>query len=427
MLRKLAYISIVASLLGANLISVGIAGFRLSLFRIVVIVILITVIAFAFLKNGNVRLPECIIKSYSVQFMMIWLFYAVCSVLWVKDDMSWLTAVFFIATGVICVVLFSSVFRSLKDFKPVILVFAFMLVFHVLVAIFEQITGIYPLTSDQNNKFIRLGLPLTTFRNTNDFATFITLVVFILYTAVAISGKKIVKVLGSLVALCCVWLVLVTDSRANIIGLILGTSFLLFTSIPNNKAKKYVISVLSFLWVIIIFSTDVIEKISIIVISIVKFEFSSGSSSDSIRINLLKNGLEFMIKTWGLGTGAGNVEYWVANEAIYDTGSIMNMHNWWMEIFTGFGILIFVLYLLFFMKMFADFYLVQRDSKRSDERIIARGFLCFMAAFIISSISSSTLINVEWLWVFWAVAIAFQFNVIERGKRDEDPSHQLIL
>ena len=84
------------------------------------------------------------------------------------------------------------------------------------------------------------------------------------------------------------------------------------------------------------------------------------------------------------------------------------MHNWWMLVLTEFGVLIFAAYLIFYVKLFRDLYHGMRSTDDPTVKSICLGLLCCMVGFILGGISPSSVMGMEWLWVFWAVAIAFQ-------------------
>ena len=126
------------------------------------------------------------------------------------------------------------------------------------------------------------------------------------------------------------------------------------------------------------------------------------------RLNLIKNGFIFLFETCGFGTGAGNIEFWMANYGVHYTGEIENIHNWWMEILTGYGIIIFIMYIVFYVKLFLSAYKKFKTSEDKVDISISLGILCCMAGYVVGSMSSSSNISSEWLWVFWGIAIAYQ-------------------
>lgn len=114
------------------------------------------------------------------------------------------------------------------------------------------------------------------------------------------------------------------------------------------------------------------------------------------------------MKTFGLGTGVGNITYWMNNYALYYTAGVTNIHNWWFEILTGYGVFVFIFYIIFYFNIFKDTINIYKNTESDFDKNIAFGILLFMTAFIIASISSSSNISNEWLWVYWGTVIAFQ-------------------
>ena len=158
---------------------------------------------------------------------------------------------------------------------------------------------------------------------------------------------------------------------------------------------------------ILLFNPELITNLLYTIDEQLYFRFSE-QGSDLTRLNLIKNGFIFLFETCGFGTGAGNIDYWMANYGVYYTGTIENIHNWWMEILTGYGIVIFIMYIVFYVKLFLSAYKKFKTSEDKVDISISLGIMCCMAGYIVGSISSSSNISSEWLWVFWGIAIAYQ-------------------
>ena len=91
----------------------------------------------------------------------------------------------------------------------------------------------------------------------------------------------------------------------------------------------------------------------------------------------------------------------------YDTHGIIDMHNWWAEILLSYGILIFVLYVIFYFRLVLTFF----RYVSSPLCFIFAAILCGMT---VSCISSSSLTNLEGFWVFQALCVSLQnLNVSE--------------
>ena len=121
--------------------------------------------------------------------------------------------------------------------------------------------------------------------------------------------------------------------------------------------------------------------------------------SDNVRINLIKNGLYFLAETYGFGVGAGNLHYWLRDRTVYDVGQIMFIHNWYIEVLVTFGVLFFVIYMLFHITVFLDLY---KNIDRNNIWSLNNVFLMSYIVFSIVCISSSSNTSAEWVWMYFA-------------------------
>jgi len=417
MLKKITYASIITSLIGANLFSINLGFFHLSLFRGILIIILLLMFLQAVLRNGKIQLRYSQENKYSIQFFFFWLIYAIFTLGWVKDYISWVKAVYFIALGFICIIIYANYFRTTDDILLVLRLFSLMIIVHNIIAWYEVTTGNYIfLPLDRALRYARSGYPVSMFYNTNDFATFILFSIFILYICLMNSKKNIGKLVYISTIISSIILLIKTSSRANILGLIIACISFVFFSMKNKKVFRNIIIILTVVFIIIAITPGIMVNISLSIERNLKFNLASNSGSDFIRLNLIKNGFYFLFKTYGFGTGAGNIEYWMDNYAIFDTKGILNIHNWWMEILTGYGIIIFIMYIIFYIKLFLSIYRKYKYCKNKTDMCIALGIMCIMVGYVIGCLSSSSNISSEWLWVFWAIVISYQGMGIKTNK-----------
>lgn len=133
-----------------------------------------------------------------------------------------------------------------------------------------------------------------------------------------------------------------------------------------------------------------------------------GTGSDGVRLGLIKSGFVFLGRTLGFGVGAGQIEYWMGRGADYYTDGITSMHNWWMEILTSYGVVVFLGYILFYCKLFLDNYKVMRHSHDANSKSFTLMVCSVMFGYVIASVSSSSNMVNEWMWFFWALCIGYQ-------------------
>lgn len=422
MIKRLIYLCVLTSLIGASTIALDLGFFQLSIFRGLIISIAFFIVLEMLITNSAFPLKLGRENRYSFIFMVIWFLYAVFTLGWVKDYSSWLKSVYFIGLGFLCIIVFTKYLKTNFDVLTAFRLVAFMAIFHNLLGWYEVNTGNYLfLSAERILGYSRYSLPVSVFGNTNNFATFMLFSVFITYICTINTRSFILKLIFVITTISSVMLLITTGSRANILGLILASIVFVYLSMHNRRTRRTLIILLICGFAAVLIYPQALSNIFIMIDEKLYFRFAARVGSDAVRINLIKNGLLFLMDTFGFGTGAGNVEYWMANYGVYYTGRIENMHNWWMEILVSYGLVIFIMYTLFYYKLFLSVY---RRFKYSLDRIdtsISLGIMCCMVGYTLGSVSSSSNINSEWLWVFWAIAIAYQGIGFEFSKGSMKP------
>ena len=107
------------------------------------------------------------------------------------------------------------------------------------------------------------------------------------------------------------------------------------------------------------------------------------------------------------GIGAGNIDYYLENEALYPTRNITKMHNFYLEILVAYGIIIFVGYLIFYgaicIKLLRQW---ARLRLKVANKMSALTLLVFWGSFSFSCISSSSNLSKEWIWLLIGITLA---------------------
>lgn len=358
--------------------------------------------------RGKIRIRVHTNNKYSIVFFLLWLTYAMITLAWVKDYLSWIRAIYFIALGVLCIVTYINIFNTTKDVLAAFRLMSAMAAVHNAIGWYEITTGNYPfLDTERILKYSEWGYPISTFRNTNDFATFMLFSVFIAYVCAANAQGKSKKLFYIAVMASSSYMVFQASSRANILGLIVASIVFVGLSMRNRNWRLGFMTALAIMSVFLLINlTDVLKLVD----EYLDLVFYSNRGSEHVRMNLIKDGLTFLKSTFGFGTGAGNIEYWMENHGVHNKSSVLRMHNWWMEILVSYGVIIFILYVIFYLKLFIDMYQIYCTSEDKENRSVSLGIFCCAAGFVIGSISASSNISVEWLWCFWAICIVYQGN-----------------
>ena len=418
-MKKIVYFTIISSMIGAGIISINMGGFQLSLFRGLIVLLSLVSILEILLRNKKIPIKIREDNKYSIKFMFIWLSYAFFSLAWVKDYNGWLKAIYFIALGFLSILILKKYLRNKKDILTSFRVIFPMIVFHNLLGWYEVITGNYLFLLDNRViKYLKYNYPVSTFGNTNDYAVFMMFSFFVLYICLINSSKFITKFIYMSAMVSSIGLLLSTGSRAVLLGLIIGLLVLAIYSIQRKKTRRIVLSLLLSLFFVILLNPNILLDLFSNIDNMLSFDFSQQSGSEFVRINLIRNGFDFLISTFGFGTGAGNIEYWMANFGTYNTGGVLNIHNWWMEILVGYGLIIFILYITFYTKLFASMHKKFKSANNRTDMTISLGIMSIMSGYIVASISSSSNMSSEWLWVFWAIAIAYQGMTLSNNNQE---------
>lgn len=416
-MEKILYFIVASAFIGAGLFSIDISIMHLSLYRLSMFAVTLYLLLSNLFLDHRIMIRIKDRQSLIIRFYLFWLIYCIYSLAWVLDLALAIKAIFFIGTGFLCIWIFSTFAKKERTFRGIFNTIVIMIIFHNLLAWFELITGKYFFADlekiDRRNLFAidpSARVPVTIFSNQNDFATLMTCGVFITIIVFLNSKKLWIKSISLLTIASSVILIYRSGSRANLVGLMLGIAAIALIVLLKRVNKWVILGLGSIALTAIMLYPPLGGRIIDAVQAKVLQYFGAGSmsvQSDTIRFNLIKNAFVFLFTSLGFGTGAGNIEYWMKQKAVYDVGGIINVHNWWMEILVAYGIVIFILYLLIYILKINTLYKAYIKSKNKFIKNTSLGLFGFMVAFVISSVSSSSNINTEWLWMFWGVLIAF--------------------
>lgn len=416
-MKKLTYVLTGSVFLGAQILALDLGIAKLSFYRLMILLISGMMIMLIFKNDYRLSFSSNLFSKNYTRFYFFWLLYALISVIWIQDITGWIKAVFFIGCGFLSISYLSIFIREERDIVNLFKTIFSMTLLHNILGWLEIVTGNYQFADlnklDKYNTFATqpsTRIPISIYANQNDYATMLLAGITVAYILYKNNKKTSGKIIYAIFIISTSFLLYKTDSRANIIALLIGIATLFAIKYQRIFSKKIIIrtvcTMIAAFLLVIIFNPSIQDRIISSVTEIKSTLFSEGNSN-ATRINLIKNGFIFLIQSFGLGTGAGNIEYMMGNNAIFSIGTITNMHNWWMEILTGYGIIIFVLYLSMYFFMVRQLFNNYKYSKNKFIKTTSWILIGYMTSFILSSISSASNILIEWQWVFWGVIITF--------------------
>lgn len=361
-------------------------------------------------RNGHYILKQQNRKY--ILFMAVWFVYSIATVFWCRDVSSWSHGEYFIGIGIWTVLFFDMAGLKKKDFLDILKAVQFVLIVHNLLGWYEVITHNYLFATAERLAIMRADrkyYPVTTMINQNDLVLVLILGMCISIYFMLTSKKRKYKIFNSCLFLSNIALGIATDSRLGICGMLIVIVILGIFIL--SKRQKFVLAgvIICIVALTIVFLPQIYLELwnEVQGIEVLNFE-NPVANSDAVRLNLIRNGLIFLRETYGFGVGTSNVEYWMATMPIYYVRGFTNMHNWWVEILTNFGVIIFVLYIVFYISLYHSVWKRFKEEKDKDVKVFCMILIAFMGAFTVASISSSSNWGKEWLWILWAFIIAFQ-------------------
>lgn len=408
-MKLLIYLLVLLPCVNIIMFYVPFPNFAISGFTVVYFLLSIYFLFKFFVKKENIS-----VNKYMI-FYIAWFIYAFFTIFWVQDKEGWIEAVYFISMGMMCVLIFTQMVKSSKETLLLLKIIIFPVILHNIIGWIEVLTGNYLfLPPEHAYTFATLQMPVSSFYNSNSFALFMLFGFFVAFIC-AVSTKSIVwKVIYFITMGSSALLIYFSDARSCLLGLVIGITAIAFLNFKWENFPKIIVTTVilfSTFIIIAIINPEIITSMWMKLSESLQFDFVDAGSSESLRLNAIKNGLVFLLATLGIGVGAGNVEYWLSTYSIYPMSGVGSMHNWWMEILVAYGIFIFLWYVMIYVFQIRDLYRGFCKGQKNIDTNISLGFIGWMFAFIIGSISPGTLIDFEWLWVSWGIIISFILNL----------------
>lgn len=407
------YLAIMAGFLGPAFLSINVGPFHLFPYRVLLITLWLLFIVNFLLSKGSIRVRHLKVKNF-LNFLLFWFVYAVLSLVWAVDKGAALREVIFLFVNISIVFFIVFYLSELNLLKKLYFLWLMIFAIFIPVAFFEVFTGQHLSVSKLASTIHpRLAfLPTTFFYNPNDFATYLVLSLPFILTLIRYNRKILARLIGGLAFFSGVFLLFSTRSRANLFAFLVGLTFW-YLFLLEKKAKLN-IAVITLLIVALFFGLApskakyFVETVRSQYESIIYDLTSKDPSTFSvdIRINLLKNAVVFFKNSYGFGVGAGNSEYYLSHFQTYNTYGVVQLHNWWLEIFTNYGVFIFVGYILFYLSLLWGLYKSFLSSK-DHQRIFCEALLIGLVSFFFAAMSSSTILSFKPQWFYFAFALAF--------------------
>ncbi|WP_053598588.1 teichuronic acid biosynthesis protein TuaE [Bacillus sp. FJAT-18017] len=401
------YLLVASTFLNQSFLSIEVGFFTLFLYRLLLIA---AVCIFLVHIARDRMLPrywsEVQVKGVML-FLLFWLAYACVSLVWAKSVIDGIKYIFLLGIGILFVFLAVFTFKSLTKLWMVYILWMLMSIPLMIVGLMNHFLHIQlPSSTLYGGPEYKLGYPTSVFYNQNDFATFLTISFFFYLVAAKNCANGTLKTIMTLLVLLSGYLIYLTESRASLLALFAGLLLYLFLHLPKvlKKLAIYLAAAAVVVGAILIFIQ--FEKVfGLLFLSSGYQPKYEPLASNVSRINLLKNTLHYLGESLGFGVGAGNISYYLKNNPLFHTNYVVEVHNWLAEILGNFGILVFFGYVLMYGYLFFSLYKLY-GLGGGKIKVLLEACLLAMAAFLVSSISPSTMINLYFHWVFLGFVIS---------------------
>lgn len=354
---------------------------------------------------------QVLLKRYEVFFFIIWLIWTVLS-FWRANAVNlWAYYVLYLGITMLFLQYMTRIF-DVSVFVAIPKAFSAALFVHLVIGLYEIISHRYLFEVGQFSKRYYGKVGVSVFHNPNDYSTFVIIVLPFIVYLLAHEKQLVKKLWYCLLMALSILMLIINESRLAVLSLfVLGILYML---VLTRRSKYRILYYLLFFMVlggVFSFSKSRIWLMNMLH----ENSLNLSKSSDQIRWNLIKNGFYFLKKTYGFGVGAGNLHEWFATKSIYYIGSIRYMHNWYIEILATFGVVIFTLYLIFHIRVLLT--LIHNSTTEKNILGIHTGYLLSFICFTLMSVSSSTNVYSEWVWMYLAVFSAYTVYSLSAQKQ----------
>lgn len=408
--KFLWYMTFLFAFFGSAFAAVNIGPFTLFPYRIFLVALLLIFIAQA-LMRGEVKAPRIDLRSH-LQFFLFWLMYAILSLAWSASKGDAIREIVLLLMGILLIWFAMYYSDRPEDVERLFSLWFLALCILVALGFWEHVTGQHLPNSLYfgETRTDRMFQPTGVFHNPNDYATFLTLSLPFTLGVARYTRNKTMGIFAFGIALAVFYLVISTGSRANMIASLvqLGLWVAFLTSF-SRKVKLAFVGTVVLIVMAVSFPEpigDLFATVSSAIASLTT-EAEVGDRSVRTRGSLIRNGIFFVYSTAGFGVGAGNAEFWMQNYPRYETGGITNVHNWWFELLTNYGVYVLAGYVVIYVSIIGRLWRSWRRAPFGRVKMIAESLLLSLIGFPVAVISPSSVMAFSPNWLLFAFALAF--------------------
>jgi teichuronic acid biosynthesis protein TuaE len=355
-----------------------------------------------------------------INFFTFWYLYAIISLFWTVDKTEAYKELFYYFVHFslfLIIILFAQ--KSNKPLQSIIYGWCLFFIITVPIALNEIINDQHlPSSIFASDNLVNLSegtivqkkFASVTFGNYNAYVTILAFALPFLFANLFLSKRIIHQIVGLILVATCTFIFLINASRGGVICLLITVAVFLFYYRKENFKFKRGLITLALLILFIAFyfySSTIFQQLSYRYISTDSF------FEDKTRSNLIQIAIQFIHDTYFVGTGIGSM---VSSLSAVSYGGISILHNLFLEIFMQYGLIIFIIVILYFYKL----YIIARKIQSTKIKFIVYTILLLL---IPSSVINSGYLLMPSLWVFWASI----FVTVTNKKIMRDETRHLVI
>ncbi len=425
------YLCLIASFSGGAFLTVGLGSIHIFPYR-VLLLLLWTIFSLKAAWGYLPGLKRILALQNYFLFLALWLVYSVCYVLLVRDLTAYIKYSLFLFMGVSVIFFVVYYTESYKGLYRIGQIWFWVLIILLCIGLWENLSGHHLEVSSRDFGDMEkvCYIPTGTFVMINQYAACLTLGLPLFLTRLASTKNKGGIIFLSVGALLTLYLISETQSRISLLAILLEITTAFFWIFPRKK-KLWIGGILTaVVLVTAAFNPSFYRQKA----DSIQLQFHSAyrqiilhKNSGKIRVNLALNGLYFLRDSGGLGVGAGNFNHYMEEKPYFSTAStnhptrVLFPHNWWIELLSEYGIIIFILYCLFFLFILIRVLQITGQSRASSKQDLGRFLSLGLLGFPLVCMAPGYFIAFRTQWLLLAMSLAY-IGLSRSGPKDNQRS-----